>query len=72
MIIKDTAPGGDQGAAGNGRSAGSQDNPNPIGWEAGSLCGSALAGALVMAELGFHVSFSVPYTASRYRLGVSS
>jgi bifunctional DNA primase/polymerase-like protein len=41
MTIKDTAPGGDQGAAGNGRSAGSQDNPNPTDWETGSPYGSA-------------------------------
>lgn len=45
MSVKNTAPGGDQGAAGNGRSAGSQGSPNPTGWEAGSPYGSALSGA---------------------------
>jgi hypothetical protein len=71
MTIKNTAPGGDQGAAGNGRSAGSQGSPNLTDWETGSPCGSALAGALVMAELGCQVPFGVPYTAPRYLLGVS-
>jgi hypothetical protein len=36
MIAQDTAPGGDQGAAGNGRSTGSHGSPDLTGWEHGS------------------------------------
>ena len=72
MTTKDTAPGGDQGAAANGRSASSQDSPNPTDWETDSSCRSALTGALVMAELGYQVSFSRPDAAPGYCLRVSS
>jgi hypothetical protein len=55
VITKNTAPGGDQGAAGNGWSAGSQISSKTSQWEDKSPYGSALASALATAELGYHV-----------------